>query len=103
MTTVSTLEGRAAIQRNFSKLEEWANRNYKNSARIKAKSFTWERRTANNSTGWGLMGWEAAPLKRTWGSWWTGGSNCTGATSVAWQQRRPTASWTVFTGPEPGE
>lgn len=37
MTLVDTLEDRAAIQRNFSKLEEWANKNFMKFSKSKSQ------------------------------------------------------------------
>lgn len=96
----NTLEGRAAIQRNFSKLEEWANRNVMKFGKGKSKVLHLGRKNCQRQQN--RLG-KSAPLKRTWGSWQAGRASCVEASSVPWQQRQPTAPWTVFTGAEPGE
>lgn len=61
------LQGRVGTQRKLHRHRKWVSRNH-----IK---FKWEvlhlgLNNLMNHTGWALVTCTAAPLKRTWASWW---------------------------------
>lgn len=59
---LSTLKSRAAVQRNCSKLGEWANRNFMKFGKDKSKALHLGKRNCQQQF-WGSTGWEAVPLK----------------------------------------
>ena len=63
----NTLEGRAAIQSDQDRLEEWANRTIVKLNRIKYKSCTWRQRALCTDGSWGETGWGAGRQKRPLG------------------------------------
>ncbi|GAB0180043.1 mitochondrial enolase superfamily member 1 [Grus japonensis] len=68
---VDALGGRATLQEDLDRLEEWANKDHMKLNKDRCNSCTWENIIQEFSTGWDLPGWGAALRKRTWASWWT--------------------------------
>ena len=62
--------------------------------KMRAKSCTWDNITKEPCTGWDLCSWQAALLKRTWGSWWTSWA----WVSVLLHQQRQIGSWATSAG-----
>ncbi|PKU28590.1 rna-directed dna polymerase from mobile element jockey-like [Limosa lapponica baueri] len=63
---VDTSEGRATLQEDLDRLEEWANKNLMKFNKDKCKGpCTWENIIQECSTGWDLPGWGAALWKGT--------------------------------------
>lgn len=67
--TVQTLEGRTAIQMDQVKMEEWADKNLMKFSKGTSRVLPLDCVTTCIGTGWGLTGWAAALLERTWWSW----------------------------------
>lgn len=69
-----TLRGTSTNTENGSTETTWSSN---------GKFYTWYKITSWMSTGWALTTWTAAPMKRTWGSWWV--TNWTWASSMSLQ------------------
>ena len=66
---VDTPEGRAALQGDLDRLEEWASKNLMKVNKEKCKVVHWENIIQECSTDWDPPGWRAALWRGTWGSW----------------------------------
>lgn len=69
VTPVNTLEDRAAIQRNFSKLEEWANRNFMKFSKGKSQVLHLGK-NCQNQYRLGTYGLGSSSTEKDLGSWW---------------------------------
>lgn len=85
MGSADTLKSRADIQRNPSRLEEWADRNLMKFSNNWKVLYLVGNNPCNDAV-WRLTGWETALLRRTLGSWWAAG--CIGSSSGPWMQSR---------------
>lgn len=91
---VAVLEGRTAFWSSPDRRgPSW------NSTRTKAKSCLWERRPPDINTGWGKTVWGATLVGKVFREPCRTVSSMLDS-SVAWQQRWPTASRTASTGPQ---
>jgi len=68
---VDASEGRATLQEDLDRLEEWANKSLMKFNKENVRTCTWQNIIQQCGTGWDLPRWTAALWKGTWGSWWT--------------------------------
>lgn len=96
-------EGRGAIQRNLSRLVEWTDTKFLKFNKDKGRVLHMGRKTPTTHAVWEPNGLEAALVKRTWGSWWTGRGKVHMSQQCALAPKKVKNTRFIFTGAEPGE
>ncbi|KAJ7406966.1 hypothetical protein WISP_129705 [Willisornis vidua] len=66
---VDSLKGKEILQRDLSKLQDWAITNHMKFNKGKCLILHWDGATLDVWTDWRMRCWKAVPWKGTWGSW----------------------------------